>query len=58
MRDGVGIARPNGSKLKALGEAFVVWKSEIRGAGALEMVLMSRIEGVCLGDYVMVRGRL
>ena len=31
MRDGVGIARPNGSTFKALGEAFSVRKREIRG---------------------------
>ena len=51
VRDGVGIARPNGSKFQALGEAFIVWKSE-------EMVLLRRIEGVCLGDCVMVCGEL
>ena len=31
MRDGVGIARPNGSTFKALGEVIFVWKREIRG---------------------------
>ena len=37
VRDGVGIARPNGTQCQALGEAylllfvFVFWKSEIRG---------------------------
>ena len=51
MRDGVGIARPNGSKFQALGKAFIVWESE-------EMGLLRRIEGVCLGDCVMLRGRL
>ena len=46
MRDGVGIAGPNGSELQTLGEAF--WfccKSEIRGC---EGVLREFVWGIAL----------
>ena len=57
MRDEVGIARPNGSDLTALGEAFSYLERVRYGAGVLGMVLLRRLEGVFLGDCVMVRGR-